>query len=347
MSALARVNPRSAVFPIWVLAVVIGVVGGWKVFKFGPSVTGSQTYSITFYMYAAMITSGFLTHSVFLVECGAAPVTQVMSLRVPLSLSPPPLCGAPQGFVYTALTDSSLTSCIAISFIFNGLVDLRLMSERKPWPTYVTVSPSVVQNHFSLLQAADVGNLRHHFHPGVWKLCQHIVRKTSSLSIYNYDIYYVSLTGRILYKGSIIVSCPIYLLCQLVVLLHMSERALPLLYLSAAGLVGGVSFILFTEYLCLLCDKLGAWSIEASPLVPGLLTHSLSLQSLWYYGSDLAMFFILMYVIATRKSLARSPSTEKPALEMAPAVKIANIELVNLKSGVVVKSLCILYTQQR
>ena len=42
-----------------------------------------------------------------------------------------------QPFVYVAITDSCLTSCIAISFIFNGLIDLRLISEKKLWISYV------------------------------------------------------------------------------------------------------------------------------------------------------------------------------------------------------------------
>lgn len=66
-----------AVVPAWLLAVVIGVGGGNALQRLGPSVTGSFSYSITFFMYAAMITSGLITHSLFLVECGAGPVSQV------------------------------------------------------------------------------------------------------------------------------------------------------------------------------------------------------------------------------------------------------------------------------
>ena len=58
---------------------VIGVVGGWRLQRLGPSMLGSFSYSITFFMYAAMITSGLFVHCLFLVECGAAPTTEVTS----------------------------------------------------------------------------------------------------------------------------------------------------------------------------------------------------------------------------------------------------------------------------
>lgn len=66
-----------AVVPAWFLAVVIGVVGGHTLQRLGPSVLGSFSYSITFFMYAAMITAGLITHCIFLVECGAQPVSKV------------------------------------------------------------------------------------------------------------------------------------------------------------------------------------------------------------------------------------------------------------------------------
>ena len=68
-----------AVVPAWILAVVIGVVGGWRLKQSGPSMLGSFSYSVTFFMYAAMITSGLFVHCLFLVECGAAPATEVTS----------------------------------------------------------------------------------------------------------------------------------------------------------------------------------------------------------------------------------------------------------------------------
>lgn len=65
------------VVPSWVLAVVIGLVGGSRLHQLGPTVPGSLAYSITFFMYAAMITSGLFVHCLYLVECGAGPPSKV------------------------------------------------------------------------------------------------------------------------------------------------------------------------------------------------------------------------------------------------------------------------------
>ena len=62
-------------------------------------------------MYAAMITSGVFVHSFFLVECGQEQPNLV--------------------YRYISLIDVGLTSCIALSFFFNGLIDLNVMSERE------------------------------------------------------------------------------------------------------------------------------------------------------------------------------------------------------------------------
>lgn len=59
------------------LAVVIGLVGGARVHQLGPTVPGSLSYSVTFFMYAVMITSGLFVHCLYLVECGAAPPSKV------------------------------------------------------------------------------------------------------------------------------------------------------------------------------------------------------------------------------------------------------------------------------
>ena len=70
----------SLVLPAWILAVIIGLYGRFKISQLGPSVPGSISYAVTFLMYAVMITSGFIVHSLFLVECGAGQVTQVKSI---------------------------------------------------------------------------------------------------------------------------------------------------------------------------------------------------------------------------------------------------------------------------
>ena len=43
----------------------------------------------------------------------------------------------PQGYDTAAMIDASLTSCIATSFFFNGLVDLKIISERNTFTLYV------------------------------------------------------------------------------------------------------------------------------------------------------------------------------------------------------------------
>ena len=67
----------NAVVPSWALAVVIGLFFGHKFYSLGPSVVGSLSYSITYTMYAVMITSGLIVHCLFLVECGAQPTDDV------------------------------------------------------------------------------------------------------------------------------------------------------------------------------------------------------------------------------------------------------------------------------
>ena len=65
-----------------------------------------------------------------------------------------------------------------------------------------------------------------------------------------------------LYKDSVFIGCSLYLLCQLVLLCRSSLCSL--LYLTAAGTVGGASFLLFSQFSCFLCTALGAWSVEVA-----------------------------------------------------------------------------------
>ena len=95
----------------WLLAVLIGLSAGTLLRRLGPFVTGSLSYSITFFTYAAMITSGVIVHSFFLVECGQEQPNNFFRL--------------------IGIVDESLTSCIALSFFFNGLIDLNIMTERE------------------------------------------------------------------------------------------------------------------------------------------------------------------------------------------------------------------------
>jgi len=107
---MAHAVPLQPVVPSWVLAVIVGLCGSYKLYHLSPAVTGSLSYAITFAMYALMITSGLFVHSLFLVECGQAPVSQA--------------------YIDLAKLDAGLTSSIAISFLYNGLIDLKILPER-------------------------------------------------------------------------------------------------------------------------------------------------------------------------------------------------------------------------
>lgn len=65
------------VVPSWGLAVLLGLFFGYKFFSFGQQVTGSLAYSLTYLMYAVMITSGLFVHCLFLQECEPRSNSQV------------------------------------------------------------------------------------------------------------------------------------------------------------------------------------------------------------------------------------------------------------------------------
>ena len=65
-----------------------------------------------------------------------------------------------------------------------------------------------------------------------------------------------------LYLGSVVVCCSLFLVMQLLYLVTNHCRALP--YLALAGLTGGGSLWVCYKYKCWLCQNLGAWSIEVS-----------------------------------------------------------------------------------
>ena len=154
-TANIQTNIVHAVVPSWVLAVLIGVVGGVRLSPLGHRSSSSLSYSLTFFLYAIMITSGLFVHCLFLVECEAAAPSKVgrrmrgrqrakeggvvlvclydcicvclsLSLLLPLP-HPLFLC---QAYFSMAILDASLTSCVAVSFIFDGLVDLDLLEQR-------------------------------------------------------------------------------------------------------------------------------------------------------------------------------------------------------------------------
>lgn len=90
---------------------IIGlVISGWVLNILKPSAIGSKAYGISFWAYALMIAFGCIVHSLFLVECG---------VQKPI-----------YAYELSALIDVGLTSCVAISFLFNGLIDLQWISEK-------------------------------------------------------------------------------------------------------------------------------------------------------------------------------------------------------------------------
>lgn len=111
------------------IAVALGFGFGWKLFTLGRQVTGSLAYSFTYFMYAVMITSGLVVHCLFLVECTGHKDSQV-AMCIVMFCSTRDLIFLSQLYLDFARVDCSLTSCIAASFAFNGLVDLKLVSER-------------------------------------------------------------------------------------------------------------------------------------------------------------------------------------------------------------------------
>jgi hypothetical protein len=86
--------------PSWILAVLVGLSGAFFIAfvsvsvrccahaprRLGSTVTGSMAYAISLGAYAIMITSGFITHSVFLVECAQVSIRVYERLTLPLSL---------------------------------------------------------------------------------------------------------------------------------------------------------------------------------------------------------------------------------------------------------------------
>lgn len=65
------------VVPSWMLAVLLGV---WFSFKFHNLKQHVWAYSVTYLMYALMITSGLVVHSLFLEECDAERRSNVPNL---------------------------------------------------------------------------------------------------------------------------------------------------------------------------------------------------------------------------------------------------------------------------
>lgn len=191
--------------PSWMLAVVIGTCFGVRFLELGRQVTGSLAYSITYLMYAVMISSGLVVHCLFLVECRVQSPSQY--------------------FIDAAKIDASLTSCVAVSLAFNGLIDLKLLSER----SYATMMTMAM--FYGLIFYAYFSDVAD-----------------------SMDLYF----------NSILLGCSLYMLTQLIrLILDWSHTDwVEILFLVGAGIVGGSSLFLIKKEACWLCKSLGPWSLE-------------------------------------------------------------------------------------
>lgn len=123
--------------PSWLLAVALGLLFSIRFASLGPNVTGSVSYAFTFALYGIMITSGLVVHCIYLVECGGEPVSEVRGRWLCVCVCIYNIVGCLQGFSVFGKIDCSLTSSIAVSFLLNGLVDLRLIKDSSCGFVYV------------------------------------------------------------------------------------------------------------------------------------------------------------------------------------------------------------------
>lgn len=123
--------------------------------------------------------------------------------------------------------------------------------------------------------------------------------------IYNFkDKYLYSVNYSNLYFNSVLVGCSFYLLTQLIRLSLDWSRASwsEIIFLVGAGLIGGASLVTIREEYCWLCKNLGPWSIQVScgSSEKSATISFFVLQGLWYYGSDVSMFLLGVYILESR-----------------------------------------------
>jgi len=118
--------------PSWMGAFSIGMIGGVVIWRLGPRVVGSRSYAVSYFTYAVMMTSGLVVHCLFTVECEN---------------------GEQPGLAYLnwAMLDAILTSTIAASFLFNGLIDMGYISEdsKKSWIALGIVFAAIVVGYYA------------------------------------------------------------------------------------------------------------------------------------------------------------------------------------------------------
>lgn len=225
---------NAALIPTWLLAVAIGLGGAHAVLtKVAKGVVGRISYSISFGTYAFMISSGFVVHCVYLLECGKVPAD-------------------PNSYKIWLNIDAGLTSCIAMSFFWNGLVDLRVLSETKPVTYFLMLA--------------------------------------SYLTIF-YLYIYTHTSPFYLYTLLILVTCGSWCLIQVFVLVKRGKYD-GVQYALIAALAGFIGLELPHILQCQLCALGMTWFLE----------------TFWYYASDLSVYLLIFYVLATRDAPAPAPS---------------------------------------
>jgi len=169
--------------PLFIAAAIIGIVGFIKTRQL--STRGHIVYSISFLMYAFMMTSAMILHCFIYIPQG------------PLSLLT---------IVFSTI-DAGLTSSIAISFFFNGLIDIGALKENTK--TYMLMFTSYTAVFIAWLFAF----------------------------IYNNQILTL-----ILYFGVIAVACSFYIIFQIIKLIQRKSLK-GFGWLFIAGITGGIGFI--------------------------------------------------------------------------------------------------------
>jgi len=190
----------------WLLAIGVGLIGGWSLLRMGSTAVGARSSAVSFLLFAIMMTSGFVVHSVFLVECGEPLPAERVGM-----------------YIAVALFDGILSSVIAMSFFFNGLVDLKVLDESKchTWVSMILAYAGIAAAYIQ----------------GV-----------------NFEIVYVLL---------IAVGCGGYLLMQLLrMYIQDDARGIGWFLLAGTAGALTFAPVAIPQLSCILCEIFGGWIVE-------------------------------------------------------------------------------------
>lgn len=210
-----------ALIPSCILAALIGFICSSSLRKM--KINGSGSYSVSFFLFGCMMTSAMIVHCF----CQNNKKLEIIF----------------------GILDGGLTSCVALSWLFNGLVDVRLVNERK-----TTAKLIAFLSYVAILVA------------------------------YTYTVLFVANPAKyliILYAGIIMFCCPAYVVCELVYLCRARSRC-GLGWLLLAGVAGavGLASALSARFSFALCAHFG---------------NNVNGDFMWFYLSDVAMFFLFMF----------------------------------------------------